>query len=112
MHTLHVGTVAERDRSAKNGKVKVFLTHSKTYSALSCSWISLSRASMRLMASPRTLLFFAQVLAQFAVFFFQRHLRGDSGLKFGMETTGLRQKLGFLFQKGPVPAFRVALVLP
>ena len=52
-------------------------------------------------------LFFAQVLAQFAVFFFQRHLRGDSGLKFGMETTGLRQKLGFLFQKGQYLRFEL-----
>ena len=46
-------------------------------------------------------------LAQFAVFFFQRHLRGDSGLKFGMETTGLRQKLGFLFQKGQYLRFEL-----
>lgn len=37
MHTLHIGTVAKCDRSTKNGKVKVFVTHSKTYSALSCS---------------------------------------------------------------------------
>ncbi len=53
------------------------------------------------------LLFFVQVLAQFAVFFFQRHLRGDSGLKFGVETTGLRQKLGFLLQKGQYLRFKL-----
>ncbi len=53
------------------------------------------------------LLFFVQVLAQFAVFLFQRHLRCDSGLKFGMETTGLRQKLGFLFQKGQYLRFKL-----
>jgi len=54
------------------------------------------------------LFFFVQVLAQFAVFFFQRHLRGDSGLKFGVETP----EAGLSAPKGPVPAFQVALVLP
>ncbi len=53
------------------------------------------------------LLFFVQVLAQLAVFLFQRHFRGDSGLKLGMETTCLRQKLGFLFQKGQYLRFEL-----
>ena len=56
---------------------------------------------MRLMASPRT------CSSLFTVFFFQRHLRGDSGLKFGVETASLRQKLGFLLQKGQYLRFKL-----